>query len=446
MKKTFLLLMGLSVLANFSENKAFAQTGQADPSNGNNIIESAIDDAIMNDKNVETPAAQPKDLSKKTVQKQTVRSKEDTQVDPSNEYKPLVEAKKEVKKNIKSPSLEKEEVVKIRLVTKQVKSRKNGKISKEESEYLASLDKKSEDKKEIDPASKYRAYDPAPSESQETKHEGFVIERDSSKIIKKRMSYSDSLTVKMCEVSGLSVVLDDDIQTELQTALIDDKVFFNAQVFENHRGAFVVMTQPMPEGKQRESALRLVRKDNDKAYLINLIGVPCPKSGTSPYPKEIYIRDKSAGISGKSSKIMTPEDTIIELSDGLPRRNVNVVSVYDMIARSTSDWTVFGIQVKLPAGQSFRPEDFTIKMIDNLQVAQLPTKVDLLPIQSEKASKSLGVETARYKVIVNIDKQYMVENRYLYLMLVDKKGGYYQYMRIDTLPRINELRKRGFDI
>jgi hypothetical protein len=292
-------------------------------------------------------------------------------------------------------------------------------------------------------------YEPAPSEAQEVKHEGFVIERDSSKIIKKRMSYTDSLTVKMCEIGGLSVVLDDDIQTELQTAVIDDKVFFDAAIFDNHRGAYVRLNVPIPDGKQRESALRLVRKDNDKAYLINLIGVPCPKNGTSPYPKEIYIKDKMAGISGKTSKIMTPEDTVIELSDGLPRKSEadgNHITIYDMVARSTSDWTIFGIQVMRTDGKGFNPSDFTIKMIDNLQVSQLPTKVDFLPVQSEKATNSLGVNTGRYKVIVNIDKQYMTENRYLYLMLENKKDGYYQYVRIDTLPYVMSLRKRGFDI
>jgi hypothetical protein len=40
----------------------------------------------------------------------------------------------------------------------------------------------------------------------------------------------------------------------------------------------------------------------------------------------------------------------------------------------------------------------------------------------------------------------MIENRYLYLMLIAKKSGYYQYMKIDVMPWLMNLRKRGFDI
>jgi hypothetical protein len=437
------LLMNLSILTPLT---VFAQN--PDPNNGSGVIESAIDDALMNDnsqpKQVPTTAKTPAVPMTQTQQQPVA-----VQPEPSNDNNVNIEGTHPIHSN-KDDMLYNAKVVipkvdntKVKVVTQKVLSKNNKKISKDEADYLSSFDKT---KKQEDSKGKSDTYEPAPTESQESKHEGFVIERDSSKIIKKRMAYSDSLTVKMCEIAGLSVVFDDDIQTEVQTAIIDDKIFFDAAIFDNHRGAYVKLNQPIPAGKQRETALRLVRKDNDKSYIINLIGVPCPRTGTSPYPKAIYIRDKFPGISGKSDKIMTPEDTIVQLSEGLPRKNVMDLDIYDMIARSTSDWTVFGVQIKSLNGKSFNPEDYSIKMLDNLQIYQLPTKVDFLPIPSEKASKSLGADTARYKVIVNIDKQYMIENRYLYLMLIAKKSGYYQYMKIDVMPWLMNLRKRGFDI
>lgn len=303
----------------------------------------------------------------------------------------------------------------------------------------------SETKKMTEKEKKF-LYSPGNSESQIEKHDGFVVERDSAKIIKKKIAINDTLNIKLCYSAGASLILDEDVQTEFQRVLLDDKMFFDAIEYENHRGVYVRLKQPIDDGKFWESAIRLVRKDNDKEYVINLVGVSCPK-GMNPYPKVYYLQDKYPLITGKTTKVNTPEDTLIELSNGYPRKNVNKTEIYDLIARSGGDWAVVGLQLDLNSGSSVSNEGpFTFKVIDNLQISEIPTKVEYMALQSKKASEALDKNIARFKLTVNVNKQYFTENRYFYIMVINNKDEYHQYIKVDTLPYILSLRKRGFDI
>jgi hypothetical protein len=417
--------------------------GQAGPAADDNVLEKAIDDALSVEK-------APAKFRTATPQQAVAAVNPTPSASPAAGLQATDTSKPAPKLRQKPAKMMRmaEDKPKVEMVDKKA-APKSHKITKEEADYLKKVDGAGTPSEQELAANKNKspAYVPAPVEAQEVKHEGFLVERDSSKVIRKRMSFLDALNVKVCYSAGLSIILDEDIQTELQRVIIDDKIFFDAIDFDNHRGVFVKLKQPIPEGKYWESSVRLVRKDNDKTYLVNLLGVPCPKSGVSPYPKTVYLKDKFPGISGKNSKLNTPEDTIIDMSDGLPRKNENKINVYDMIARSTSDWTIFGIQIQFPVDKLITPEKLlTIKVLDNLQMNELPARVEYIKVPSEKATESLGVPTARFKAVVNIDKQYFTEQRYLYFMFVDKDGGYYQYIRVDTLPYVLSLKERGFDI
>lgn len=297
-----------------------------------------------------------------------------------------------------------------------------------------------EDKKQPTPV-----YVPAPA--RDKSEDTYVLERDSAKIITKSMSVTDSINLKLCFNAGVQVVFNEDISTTIQTVVIDDQIFFDARPFENNRGVYVRLKQPIPPGMYWESAVRLVRKLDDKSYLVNLIGLPCP-DGAYPYPKVVYLKEKYS-ILDKNAKVLTPQDTIISLSQGLPRVQKNVIRVYDMVASSGSEWVVFGVEVKFPnrKAQDFS-KDFSryFKMLDNLQISEIPTKIEYLPLQSEKATKSYGVPTMRFKMVVNVGKNYIMNNRYLHMMFVDSVESHYQYVKIDTLPYFLSLKKRGFEL
>lgn len=327
-------------------------------------------------------------------------------------------------------------------------------ISKEEQELLKQLEKKnaakenqentSEEEDESSSLKKKKAiYIPAPVEDGKN-NDGYLLERDSTRVVTKTISYNDALNVKMCFAAGLNIALDADISDELQEAILDDKIYFDSQVMENKRGVYIRLKKPVPEGKHWESAIRLVRKSDDKTYLVNLIGLPCPSVGLSTFPKVIYLKDHIGAIQA-NSKVLTPEDTIIAKSKGLPRIQKNRIRVYDMIMSSSSSWSVFGLEVQYPNAKSSSTMPRVV-MLDSLQVQELQSKLEYLPIHSQKATQIRGVPTLRFKLSINIAKNYVVKRRYLHLMFIDEEAGHYQYIRVDTLPYFLSLLKRNFDL
>jgi hypothetical protein len=321
-------------------------------------------------------------------------------------------------------------------------------ISQEEEQMLKIWEKEQaqKEKKSTSPSAEVRnkrpIYVPAPVE--EGDEDSVLMERDSSKIVVRRMGPQDSLNVKMCFSAGLTVTLDQDIQDEFQRIILDDKIFFDAQEMDNHRGVYVRMKRQVPEGKHWESALRLIRKSDDKTYLINLIGLPCPSSGMTPFPKAVYIKDH-VGLMQSNTKALTPEDTIIAMSKGLPRIQKNRIRFYDMLASSGSAWYVFGVEVQYP-NPSKKTTMPKMIVLDNLQVSQIPSKLEYLPVHSQKATDARGVSTLRFKLTVNINKNYVLKSRYLHVMFLDEESGHYQYVRVDTLPYFLSLIRRGFEL
>lgn len=321
-------------------------------------------------------------------------------------------------------------------------------ISQEEEEMLKIWEKEQAQKEKktksvsTDVKGRRPIYIPAPVE--EGDQDGVLLERDSSKVVTRRMGHNDTMNVKMCFSAGLSIALDQDIQDEFQRIILDDKIFFDAQEFENHRGVYVRLKRQIPEGKHWESAIRLVRKSDDKTYLINLIGVPCPASGMTPFPKAIYIRDH-VGLMQANNKVLTPEDTIISMSKGLPRIQQNRIRIYDMVASSGSNWVVFGVEVQYP-NASKKTAVPKMVILDNLQVNQIPSKLEYLPVHSRKATDARGVSTLRFKLTVNINKNYVLKSRYIHVMFLDEEAGHYQYVRVDTLPYFLSLIRRGFEL
>lgn len=318
-------------------------------------------------------------------------------------------------------------------------------LSREEQEFLKTID----ESKSGEAGNIRDTYVPAPVEVSGY-YEGVKIDRDSSKVMTVRLSIKDSMTLRLCFSAGLSILLDDDVDTDLQRVLIDDRIFFDAQEFENKRGVYVRLKQPIPENSTWESALHLVRKKDDKEYLINLIAVSqgspgCPKTGTVKFPKVIYIKDKSSALTA-NAKVLTPEDAIIEYSEGLPRLNRNNIFVYDILASAGSEYTVFGVEVTYPEVRKLEAGKPKFIVLDHLQVNKLNATATHLQLQSKTASEKKGQVVERYNISIEINKSYVVNRRYLHIMYVDPSYNHYQYIRLDTLKLFLSLKKRGFDI
>lgn len=338
---------------------------------------------------------------------------------------------------------------------------KKATFSEEETKFLEMLEKQKIDLKKIknvkslekvvkkvdkkDPKKKKKmpVYVPAPI-VMSAKKNGYMIDRDSTKIKEVAVSYKDAININICYSAGVTIALDETYQDELQRVIKDDDEYFDAKQFDNNRGVYVKLKQPIQKGKFWESALRLVTKSNDKTILINLIGKPCPSSGANPFPKVYYLKEKY-GLIGINSNIMTPEDTIIEASEGYPRINKNVIRVYDMVASSNSNWVVLGIEVQYRNPESEETK-LLFKTLDNLQVNPIRVKQEHLKTQSLKATKDNGFPTLRFNLKVNIGKDYILNSRYLYLMTLDKATKHYQYKMIDLRDYFISLKNRGFNI
>lgn len=289
-----------------------------------------------------------------------------------------------------------------------------------------------------------KIYRPAPVVDQ-AEQNGYLIERDSTKIVNVKMSQSDTLNVKVCYSAGVSIALDDSLNGEsFQRVIIDDSDYFEAKEFDNKRGTHFRLKEPIQPGFYWESALRLTLESNDRVFLINLLGVPCP-DGPNPFPKVYYIGSYTEKLGGINTSVMTPEDTIIQASEGLPRKSQNVIRVYDMVTSAGSNYAVFGVEIQYHKTVPEK-EQLLMKVLDNYQTTVKKSNMVPLKLQSEKASENYGVPTLRFNLIVNIDKDYIINRRYIYLMVLSKATNHYQYQQIDLLPYFMSLKKRGFKL
>lgn len=335
------------------------------------------------------------------------------------------------------------------------------KLSKEETEILKrnfnNLVRPLKDRPDLITDSANKVYDPAPThykksplQKEESVREAFQLERDSQLILHQYISYKDAFTVQICFTNGLTLTFDDTVETTIQAAIADDQDYIGAVVAENKRGAYIHLKQPVPDGSYWETAVRLVRKSDDKTYLINVLARSCPKGELNPFPRVIYLKDKdnSQPVISKKNNILTPQDTILTKSLGFPKTNTKRIRFYDMVASSGSDWVVFGIEIQVPNG-SKEIKDLSklqFSFLDNFQINGISSKVEFLPTPSEVRTSYVGVSTLRFKATVNISKQYIMNDRYLHFMLVDTDEKTYQYTRIDVLPYFKSLIKRGMDL
>lgn len=324
-------------------------------------------------------------------------------------------------------------------------------LTKEETDLLDQLDSskiatslnKESEKNNKEKVNKKQIYVPAPVEEKSPSDP--VIERDSSKIRTVAMGVKDVLNLNICFNGGLTITLDQSIDDEISKIYKDDNEIIAAEPSENNRGVYVHLTREIEENKQWESAIRLYRKSDDKVYLINLVAVSCPRYGLSPFPKVVYIKDRP-GLIGKNSKVLTPEDTIIELSKAYPRIPKNRITIHDIVADAGSEWTVFGLEVQLPANVEGQIKSPKVIVLDNLQINKIPSTLEYLPNPSKKATETRGVSTIRYNLNININKNYILNNRYIHVMYLDEEGQYYQYIRVDTQKFFFSLLKRGYKI
>lgn len=291
-------------------------------------------------------------------------------------------------------------------------------------------------------------YQPSPL-GESLKNQNFIVERDASSVVTYSVSVSDAITIRNCVADGVSIHLDESIKTNLQSAIISDDKYFSVKEFENKRGVFVRLTRPIKESEAWISALRLVRKDDDKVYLINLIGESCPEDGVLRFPKIVYLTERvnrNTRLDDKlklsDNEILTPEDTIIEFSKGYDRTDAYKIQVYDMVSSAGSGAASIGVELR----SLTLPEDGEFQVLDFHQVTKVKTTSRYLELQSKKASTLRGIKVQRWNLTVSLNKDYVLRRGYIYLMYVNNKKKNYEYVMVDLRKYLRSLKEREFDL
>jgi len=277
---------------------------------------------------------------------------------------------------------------------------------------------------------------------------GFSVDRDSTAILRKSVSVNDSVNIDMCIAYGAAISLDESIKTTLGRVTITDDRYFKFVETPNKRGVYVSLTKPVPKDGIWLSSLMLYRKDNDLIYLINLRGRPCP-DGLINFPKVVYLsekKDRNSRLDDKykmaDAEILTPEDTIISVSKGFDRTNDYEAVVYDMVASAGSSVVTMGVEIQSITD----PSDAEFRVLDFHQVTPLKTSSRFLELQSKKASEQRNQKVQRFNLTIEINKDYMLRRRYIYLMYINNKKKNYEYMMVDTAKFMKSLKDREFDL
>lgn len=405
-------------------------------------IEKAIMDAKKTATETTTPNQSKIETESEKLEKKLNEEKEKIQsttqvVQSSDKKTSSTTADKKAVENVVKLTKEETEMLKRRM-----------KSLKERPDLIVNQNAEAETKNIYSPAPVFNKK--SPLQDEKSVHSSYAVERDSNIILSQPISYKDSFTVQMCFNTGLTLTFDESIKTTIQTAIVDDMNMIGAVVAENKRGAYIHLKNPIMDGSYFETAVRLVRKEDDKTYLINIVAQPCPKRELIPFPRVIYLKDKdNASLTiQKRNPLLTPQDTIITESFGYPRIPKKRITVYDMVASPGSEYVVFGVELQMPDKSKEKVDlnNFKFAFLDNLQINKIDSKVEYLAVPSVKVTEMRGVSTLRFKTTVQINKKYIRENRYVYLMFVDKDEKHYQYVPIDTLPYFKSLMDRGFDL
>lgn len=313
-----------------------------------------------------------------------------------------------------------------------------------------------------------KIYKPAPKVGDDFDLKGYDIERDSDLIKEETLSKNDILNVSFCKNSPIQFNLNKNFKDKMQQAIVDNTSDFEAKVFLNKTAVYVKFKESPGKNQVFETTLRMVMESDDTTYFIKLFAEKCPLKGASPYPVAYNLKKQgSKSLTFEDENLMTPEDKILLLSQGLPRKNgYNNIHFRDMQTSSNSDVFVFSLEIQYrnyPSalsidGQSIRkrPKKPVAYVLDNFQINLKKNKLVYLPSvtsailnfsEKKEELKNNGMKNLeRYSFYVNIDKKWMRKSRYIYVMLLFPETKHYEYIMIDLYEYFKTLKDRELKV
>lgn len=290
-------------------------------------------------------------------------------------------------------------------------------------------------------------YHPSPT-GKSVSNPAFKVERDASSIIIYSVNYTDAVTIQNCVADGVSILFGDSIKTTISKYIAGDDKYFSVNTIPGDRGISARLTKPIAENDAWYSSVTVFRKDDGKAYLINLVGLPCTRD-VLRFPKVVYLEERTnrtnradETLKLSDSEVLTPRDKIILESKGYKETKELGLTVEDMVASAGADVVAMSIQ----AAAVTKQDDIEFKVLDFHQVSVIKSTSKFLELHSKVHSERLGKSVWRWNTTVSIKKDYMLRRRYVYLMMLNHKLKEYQYLQIDTAEKLLDLKKREYDL
>ncbi len=279
------------------------------------------------------------------------------------------------------------------------------------------------------------------------------VVRDDNRIMKVPMSIKDRVDLMTCYNSPTIIKFGESVDHKVNAVYLGNHKFFAAKKLEqNEKAVLISMTKPLDKGNF-QTTLWLERTGDKRSYVFNLIAEPCPSKGILPYPAEVVIEDK-LGVVSKNQRLMIPSDLIMELSKGMPMKNdANFIRVNGLMATANSSFVGLSISIILkntPGAKDSKGNPIIKKpkfvFLDSLKVRTIDNDSKYLEHSSKGESKINQLSTLRFDTLLNVDKKYIFERRFVYLMVLFEDLGYYQLVKIPLKDLHDDLRKKGFEV
>ena len=272
--------------------------------------------------------------------------------------------------------------------------------------------------------------------------------RDTDQIITLNMSTNDAIDANICFQSPIRILLGNSITDSISQAISDDPNSIDAAVLKDERSIFVLMKKEMKaEGSIYRTRVRIIRKSDNRSYIINLNAQACPGAGRFGFPSELIIEERSQSSADENDRIRTPEDLILGLTNGLPRKNLeNQIELYGGAMSPGSDYAMIAVSVKIgnTTRGNFYPQFY---VLDSLQSRVLGMQE---PIYLEKESRAvterIGHPILRFNLFLKINKKYIIERDSIHLIMIENGEKYYQKVRIPTSALRDRLINYGYDL
>lgn len=275
-----------------------------------------------------------------------------------------------------------------------------------------------------------------------------TVYRDNDQVVTINMTTEDIVDTNICVHSPIRVLLGNSIADEISQAILDTPKSFSAEILNDKRSAMIMMANGMKrDGTVFRSRVRLIRKSDFKSYIINLNAQACPASGRFGFPSEIIIEDKQKSGINENVNLKTPEDLILDITDGLPRKNhENQIELYSGLMSPGSDYSMLAINIKIgnTTRDKFYPQFY---VLDSLQgrVIEMQEPVYLAK-ESKAVTDRIKHSILRFNLFIKINKKYILERDSVYLVIVEHGERYYQKVKIPMSALREKLINHGYDL